>query len=196
MEVVSLNDVGLLRIGNELSYSGFILGNGNEAYIVPLPEESKSLQELELRLIDLDDSGFEAIIRQTDLMETEIFDKNQKAKILVRKSQRQLDAIVSWKVFKRDGYACRYCGADNVPLTYDHILLWEDGGPNTELNGISACKKCNKTRGNQKFDEWLRSSYYLKVSKNLTPEGLTKNEKMCIIYRSGEIEAAKNKRSR
>lgn len=87
-----------------------------------------------------------------------------------------LETKVSWKVFKRDGYACRYCGNDDVPLTIDHLVLWEEGGPSTVENLVSACKKCNRTRGNTPYADWLKHRYYLKVSKGLTADVRQQND--------------------
>ena len=75
-----------------------------------------------------------------------------------------------WKVFERDDYQCRYCGKTGVPLTGDHLILWEHGGPTIEENLLSACRPCNKTRGNMPYKEWLESDYYKKASKYLSPE--------------------------
>ncbi|GAG09150.1 unnamed protein product, partial [marine sediment metagenome] len=75
-------------------------------------------------------------------------------------------------------YKCRYCGRDDVPLTVDHLVLWEDGGPSIEENLVSACRKCNKKRGNTEYSDWLQHPYYLKVSAALLPCHQEKNEKL------------------
>lgn len=50
-----------------------------------------------------------------------------------------------FEVFKRDGFACQYCGA--VPpralLHVDHINPVALGGDNSEDNLITACETCN-----------------------------------------------------
>jgi 5-methylcytosine-specific restriction endonuclease McrA len=99
-------------------------------------------------------------------------------KAILRKSQRLIEQRVSWAVFKRDGYRCRYCGAEGVPLTVDHLVLWEDGGPSVEENLVSACRPCNKTRGNMSYGDWLHSRYYRQKSSKLTPEGREANDKL------------------
>ena len=58
-------------------------------------------------------------------------------KAVIRKCQRNIEQGVSWNVFRRDGYACRYCGNKEVPLTVDHLVLWEESGPSTEANLVS-----------------------------------------------------------
>jgi 5-methylcytosine-specific restriction endonuclease McrA len=113
-------------------------------------------------------------MRRVDTMETEILQKDptgKVVKVIVRKSQRAIDSFVAWKVFKRDLYTCRYCGLSGTPLTVDHVVLWEEGGPTIEENLITACKKCNKDRGNTRFPEWMdklkKRNYYARVPLEL-----------------------------
>lgn len=56
------------------------------------------------------------------------------------------------------------------PLTVDHLVLWEEGGPSIPTNLVAADRRCNKTRGNMRYEDWLNSSYYRKVSKRLTTQ--------------------------
>ena len=99
-------------------------------------------------------------------------------KILLRKSQRNVDGTISWKVFRRDGYKCRYCAIDHVPLTVDHIWLWEEGGATHEDNLVSACKKCNRTRGNMNYRNWLKSDYYISKMKYLSHYTIKANQEL------------------
>ena len=130
--------------------------------------------------MDLPD--WETFLRQTDLLETEMLSKCKVSgnlfKAIVRKSQRQIDQSVSWKVYRRDNYSCRYCGNNQIPLTVDHLVLWENGGPSTENNLVSSCKKCNRTRGNLEYVSWLSHEYYHKVSQKLTEEGRKINNQL------------------
>lgn len=52
-------------------------------------------------------------------------------------------------VFKRDGFACQYCGAHppKVLLHLDHILAVANGGTNDFDNLITACEPCNLGKG-------------------------------------------------
>jgi hypothetical protein len=118
-------------------------------------------------------------LRQTDILETEILARSSNgelAKAILRKSQRQIDQGVSWRVFKRAGFRCEYCGNDGVPLTVDHLICWESGGPSIEENMASACRKCNKMRGNTDYAAWLKHPYYLKVSKSISHAQSALNE--------------------
>ena len=73
-----------------------------------------------------------------------------------------------WEVFRRDNYTCRYCGNKQVPMTVDHVVLWEEGGPSIVKNLICSCKKCNNTRGNMQYEDWLESDGYKDRSVVLT----------------------------
>jgi 5-methylcytosine-specific restriction endonuclease McrA len=61
-------------------------------------------------------------------------------------------------------------------MTVDHLVLWEEGGPSTEANLLSACRKCNKTRGNTQYSAWLKSPFYGKVSRALDEATRRSNE--------------------
>lgn len=54
-----------------------------------------------------------------------------------------------FSIFARDGFACRYCGAqaDSVKLVVDHVLPVAEGGTNDEPNLITACEPCNQGKG-------------------------------------------------
>jgi hypothetical protein len=48
-----------------------------------------------------------------------------------------------WKVLKRDGYKCRYCGRDVGPFHMDHVYPVVKGGETSYRNLVTACDKCN-----------------------------------------------------
>jgi len=127
----------------------------------------------EFNVLDVSSDEWKQILRQTDLMETEILqaaENGELVKAIVRKSARIIEQGLSWKVYHRDGYRCRYCGKQGIPMTVDHLVLWEDGGPSIEENLLAACRKCNKKRGSISYPDWLNHPYYKTVSEGLTPE--------------------------
>ena len=127
--------------------------------------------------MDLED--WRTFIRQTDHLEMEVIAPDQDGKIvkaILRKSQRQVDQGTSWEVYDRDGYRCRYCGKNGIPMTVDHLVLWEEGGPATPENLVTCCRKCNKKRGNMQYKDWLQSPYYKKVSRGLIIAAIEANE--------------------
>lgn len=177
VKVKALGDINLLDVGNTIQVSGIIYsGNGHHYYCFLPGEFDPSLSDT-LFLMNLDE--WKKFIRQTDLLETEILAKDTEDKLvktIVRKTERMIDTRMQWRVFKRDGYKCRYCGNDDTPLTVDHLVLWENGGPTVDENLVSACKKCNKTRGSMEFVDWLNSPYYNKVARNLSDSERLANE--------------------
>jgi len=146
----------LLKYGNELTICGFIVGNDNETKVVRFPDESISLDVMDW--IYPTDEEIHQIIRQLDVQEIEGLQK-----VVLRKSQRHVDTRVNWQVFRRDNFTCVYCGVDDVPMTVDHIVLWENMGDSVPDNLNCSCKKCNKTRGSMDYDDWLQSDYMRKV---------------------------------
>ena len=165
MEKVKLSDLNLLDLGNSINLSGMILSGDKDSYIVPTPEGEVH----DLKLLELDLEDWKVLLRQTDLQEVEVLmdDNSGIKKAILRKTARQIDAQVSWAVYRRDDYKCRYCGCDDKPLTVDHLILWEEGGPSIEENLVSACKKCNKKRGNMQYADWLSSDVYIDRAADL-----------------------------
>lgn len=154
------------EFGSTIKIGGMVLDGNGKTYTVLFPETNRSNLAHGLNY-QLNYEEWKELIRQLDLVETEVLDPNNKfQKIIVRKSVYEIEQGIKWRVFKRDNYTCRYCGNDNTPLTVDHILLWEKMGPSVEDNLITACRNCNKTRGNMEYPDWLKSSYYLKVIKS------------------------------
>lgn len=176
---MKLSDIDILSVGNELGLIGAVWAGAGKAIICTFPNSPAEIRssalvvdgdEHEIHVMHMDTDEWARFIRQTDLMETEILQKAKDGsltKIILRKSSRNVEPTVQWKVFRRDECRCRYCGTDSAPLTVDHLVLWEDGGPSTENNLLSACRKCNKARGNTQYEDWLDSPYYKKVSSFL-----------------------------
>ena len=53
-------------------------------------------------------------------------------------------------ILARDGFCCRYCGRsaqDGVELVVEHIIAKEHGGTDAPLNLVTACKRCNNSKG-------------------------------------------------
>lgn len=169
---IKIEDLGLRKIGNTLQLVGLIYQGEGSDYIMYLPGETPATDDdfgARHRLIVED---WEAFLRQSDQMETEVLERSKDGKVtkaFVRKSTRQIEQGVSWTVYRRDGYKCRYCGADDIPLTVDHLVTWESGGPTTVENLVASCRKCNRTRSDLPYAEWLEHPYYLKVSRGLSP---------------------------
>jgi hypothetical protein len=63
--------------------------------------------------------------------------------------RKSMGKKLRFEVFKRDGFACQYCGrsAPEAILHVDHIIPVADGGGNDVTNHISACEACNLGKG-------------------------------------------------
>lgn len=175
LKQVTLTDLNLLDIGNKIQIAGLIMSDGHSDYYCYLPDQAK-LEDL--KLLEMDLAAWEKFVQQMDTLETEVIAKDQTgkfAKITLRKANRQIEAGTSWRVFTRDNYTCRYCGLTGVPMTVDHLICWESGGPSTEANLVTACRKCNKLRGNMAYSDWLQSKEYHERSRTLSDRIKEKN---------------------
>lgn len=177
---MKLDEIDLLKIGNTIQIAGAVYVGEGQVILAMFPEERGALSKgasfegtegsLSVECLDMDLADWTRFLLQTDVLETQILEKASDGKIakaVVRKSQRMISQEVSWAVYKRDKYRCRYCGADSTPLTVDHLVLWEEGGPSIEANLLSACRKCNRVRGNTQYAAWLEHPRYRATAKNL-----------------------------
>ena len=187
MKETKFREFDLLQIGNTLEMTGVIYGD----MAVMFPNDTIDT-ELTVMLPDTED--WEKIIRQSDLKEVEIVGGDKLKKVILRKSTRQIETSVMWEVFRRDNYTCLYCGNNKVPMTVDHVVLWEEGGPSIVKNLITSCRKCNNTRGNMQFEDWLESDA-LKSKSTPYPE-LLKEYFLAKIPEIRENHMRVNKRKR
>lgn len=170
--VLGFTDFDILDFGNSIMLAGAIFtqegreGKEGHVYLVPFPGEKA---EGKVHTVWLSDAEYERVLNQTDVL-----DVRAPNKAILRKSQRIIDSHMSWEVFRRDGFVCRYCGGEK-PLTVDHVICWESGGASIRDNLISACKRCNKLRGNMPYDDWMKSVEYAGVARGLSPDAHLRN---------------------
>ena len=71
--------------------------------------------------------------------------------------RKSVGPSLRWSVFARDGFTCRYCGAqagqEGVELHADHVLSVAEGGETTYDNLVTACQKCNGGKGARSMKE-------------------------------------------
>jgi len=174
-----LNQLNLHDLGNTIQIAGVVYADAEVVYICMLPDEP--WEGRQPRLLELDQDDWKKVVHQMDMLETEVLAKasdGKLAKVIIRKSTRTIEQNTSWEVYRRDQYRCRYCGRADVPLTVDHLILWEEGGPSIPENLVASCRRCNKNRGNMQYEEWLQSPAYLKVSRGLQPNFRLANEQI------------------
>jgi hypothetical protein len=178
METVTLNDLNFFDIGGTIQLIGGVWQGNGKTYLALVKGEEIGGTDVVALAMDLPD--WERFLRQTDLLETEILqnDGNGIKKAIVRKTQRQVDGLIQWRRWKADNFHCRYCYRDDVQLTIDHVVTWENFGETCHDNLVSACKKCNRTRGNMEYDKWIESEEYKKISKNLPDDIRKLNEEL------------------
>ena len=60
-----------------------------------------------------------------------------------------------FEVFKRDKFTCQYCGkmAPDVILEVDHIKPVAEGGTNSIMNLVTACRDCNRGKGKTELSD-------------------------------------------
>jgi hypothetical protein len=175
MNMASLKDINLYDIGDTIQMAGALYAGKGKAYLITFPEDQVEVKGLPIEHLELTHEDWVAFLRQTDLLEVQAANgSNEKA--ILRKSTRQIEQAVSWNVYRRDNYTCRYCGNDKIALTVDHLVRWEEGGPSIEANLVASCRKCNKTRGDMSYGDWLKDPFYLRVSARLKPEVRAANE--------------------
>lgn len=69
--------------------------------------------------------------------------------------RKPISKKLRFEVFKRDGFACQYCGkkAPEVILHVDHVNPVSKGGKNDILNLITSCSDCNLGKGPRELDD-------------------------------------------
>lgn len=173
---MKFSDLNLREVGHEIQMVGAIYAGAERAYLCVFPDEQL---DVSAEPLEMDSAEWQLFLRQSDLLEVEVSEQSADgtiAKAIVRKSQRQIDQNVSWTVYRRDRYRCRYCARADVPLTVDHLVQWEEGGPSTVENLLASCKKCNRVRGNLAYAAWLSHAYYRRMSQQLDAETRQANE--------------------
>jgi 5-methylcytosine-specific restriction endonuclease McrA len=56
------------------------------------------------------------------------------------------------EVLRRDNHSCQYCGSTKH-LTLDHVIPRSKGGPHTWENVITACERCNQSKGDRTLQQ-------------------------------------------
>jgi hypothetical protein len=72
------------------------------------------------------------------------------ADTLVGRGSRTIPEGLRFKVLRRDGFACVYCGrghAEGVRLQIDHVVAWSRGGRTGFENLRTSCAECTRGKG-------------------------------------------------
>lgn len=72
-------------------------------------------------------------------------------------ARKAIGKSTRWQIFARDGFCCRYCGAQagegSTELVIDHVVSVADGGGNEMDNLITACQSCNGGKSSRSIDQ-------------------------------------------
>ena len=190
-----IRGIDLAEVGHKKVIMGIVLGDENENYLLMFPQSELTKNSSNIYFeFDLSHEDWEKILYQMDTLQVEVTNGKDLAKTILRKSQRNIEQNVSWEVYRRDNFTCRYCGDDKSPMTVDHLITWESMGPSIVKNLVCSCKKCNRTRGNTTYEDWLNSDYYKKVSENLSED--VKRLNLSLVDKLKSIPLRTNLRSR
>ena len=64
-------------------------------------------------------------------------------------NRQRMPKSLRQKIFKRDGWFCRYCSSDEGPFHIDHIIPVSKGGTDDEDNLCVACVPCNLSKSDK-----------------------------------------------
>jgi 5-methylcytosine-specific restriction endonuclease McrA len=67
---------------------------------------------------------------------------------------QKMDVILTRRnLLARDNHQCQYCEIKKGPLTIDHVMPKNRGGPDAWENLVTACQTCNSNKGSRTPEE-------------------------------------------
>lgn len=90
-----LEQLNIFDIGNTIQLSGVIYSDSEVLYLCLMPDEP--LDGRQVRLLELDQEAWKKLIRQTDIVETEVLERaadGSLAKAIIRKSIRRVEQFI------------------------------------------------------------------------------------------------------
>ncbi len=104
-------------------------------------------------------------------------------------------------IYLRDGLACAWCGAaaeDGAQLTLDHLVAHARGGSNKPTNLVTACHRCNSSRGKRMVTEFamvvaayldhgVKALDILGHVRSTARRALPREEALALIARRGSV---------
>ena len=88
-----------------------------------------------------------------ELQDNPIVSQPEKKIIKTKRTPRNINLRLRWKILKRDNFSCNKCGNSpaknpNVELHVDHIIPWSKGGETVIENLETLCSDCNLGKSN------------------------------------------------
>lgn len=87
-------------------------------------------------------------------------------------------------IYLRDGLACVWCGAgveEGARLTLDHLKPHSKGGSNAPSNLLTACKRCNDSRGARSAAKFAPDPATLKFVRATVKRALPRAEALALL---------------
>lgn len=127
-------------IGSAVKIKGLLIGGSGTTVALFLPGDKDTIQHAE----ELTDEQWSEFIQRSDDPEILV------EKIFLRKLRYDISGAIQQKIWARDNFKCMFClrYMGDVQLTIDHFYPLETGGKNDPTNYLSACRACNKKKGN------------------------------------------------
>jgi len=146
-------------LGNRLTIAGLVLEGEGVPVTILTPGAAVTEENVRRGLVlqpTLEE--WSDIIRASDDPSVFILDETNGIKAIHRKTRYIISGDVQQRVWRAYGFKCFYCDREmgDVQLTIDHFYPLEQSGANDETNYVSACRSCNKQKGNMSPQDWCK----------------------------------------
>lgn len=147
------------KVGLDVHLVGTVWQNqeNGETYVLPLSWDNEIVIDANMQVLYFTEVETQNLLNRAWLLEARRSqgEHGKKVTTTIGRMNSQIEPKLIWKVFRRDKFCCVYCGDTQGPLTYDHFIPQSKGGPTNIVNGRSACRPCNKMKGDMEPSEWL-----------------------------------------
>lgn len=97
---------------------------------------------------DIDENESNILGQNENTMNTSIVNVEDKNEVSMKRTSRNINLKIRFRVLQRDNFKCCFCGASpakdpNVELHIDHIIPWSKNGETVIENLQTLCSKCN-----------------------------------------------------
>ncbi len=107
-----------------------------------------------------------------------------------RTPKESIPPAVRWEVWRRDGFACHYCGSTDGAATIDHKIPESKGGLAVPDNLVTACPKCNARKGTKSYKTFLAERAMVALWKISAQGDLRRYFKPCYQLSASEAVQA------
>jgi hypothetical protein len=142
-------------VGSLLRINGLVVGCGEANAVLMLPGLRDSFTDNPGVVLEPTIQEWSDFIQYSD--DPLVYVQEGNAKVFHRKLRYAISGAVQQKIWRADEFQCVYCGAKmgDTLLTIDHFVPLELGGVNNQTNFVSACRACNKKKGDSTPEQWM-----------------------------------------